>query len=318
MGKNYKHKGGGGQNTGSGGGNGGMSNEDRDTLKSLTAERKKKEEKERDARIEKRLRKKLGREKPKKSKKSKKGSSSVSSSSSDSDSDSESDSDEDEKKKLKKELKKNKSKLKELKKENEGLKAEVAGFDTLKTRVTGHLLPPADQSEEDKVKTPEPKLSLQQWIQWEHSSKVKASSLRAKPRGLFDEEAALESAKSCSEDSGQSAVSKMAQALEAKLQLASGIKCASFGVKVTATTEEKLKKVVKVVVDKHGLNANPLRNEAKQLFEELKTKFKIDSPAQVPSTLLLALVRTCVSRGITLTSDEFQLPGLEIEDFIDS
>ena len=277
--------------------------EDRMTMDAMNAKRKKKEEDERDAKIERRVTKNFER-------KYGKGSSNKASQERDRASDSEESESTDDystddgartRTHNDRKLRKMKKEQSQMRKEIKELKKYKEEYEAVDRSVTGHLVSPHKPGSKDAADADEPKLTMAQWLQHKQGAYIQVHT--QKPRGLFDAECTRES-----EASGSSTVSivqRLCHTLDEKLDIANTAKDLSLGVNVSTTTENHLKPICNQVAEKYFSGAQ--KAEATSALEELKTKYSIDTRAKVPNTLLAAIVRACVSRGINLTDEELGL-----------
>ena len=199
--------------------------------------------------------------------------------------------------------KKLKARVKQMAKENKELEKKAKEYEAMQTKVTEHLVTPSKGAKGDKGASEEgePKLTMQQWMSMQHQ--VHREFATSKPRGLFDEDVARESEGSGS--SVETPVSVLSTTLNEKLKVADSVNPIKNGVKVSTPTEKSIKAVANSVATKYFTGTN--QEEARASLDELKTKYSLITPAKQASTLLLAILRACISRGQNFTDKELGL-----------
>ena len=195
-------------------------------------------------------------------------------------------------------FKKMQGKYKKVLKENRELSKKTKEYDDIQHKVTEHLITPPKDGGGKGTTEGEPRLTMFQWMQLRHE--VYETHRTKRPRGLFDEEVARESEESGS--SGNSPVEVLCNLLDEKLQVADSVTTIKSGVKVSQTTEKAIKAVANSVASKHFAGAS--ETVAKDALEALKTKYSLVTPAKQANTLLLAILRACISRGINFTEED--------------
>ena len=203
--------------------------------------------------------------------------------------------------------KKMKLRIKQMAKENKELEKKAKEYEAMQNKVTEHLVtPPKGAGGGKDASQDEPKMTMQQWMSMQHQVHKEFSTSR--PRGLFDEDVARESEGSGS--SVESPVSILGATLEEKLKVADLVAPIRNGVKVSAQTEKSIKAVANSVAERY-FNGT-FQEQAREVLEELKSKFELATSAKQANTLLLAILRACISRGQNFTDKDLGLSSFPL------
>lgn len=301
MGKKDKQGGGGNSRPKSSGGGGGLTTAQRLALEAITDASEKKRKKKEQSELAKVVVKKLG---------GKKKAKESDSDSSDSNSDSSSSSVEEKRKKAIKKYKRRskaaEKALEDSKTETKRLRDIELEYTALKAKVEERLSP--EKAATGSTRTKSAGVTIGTLEEWED---LRAAASRHRPpapkrRGLFDD---LLSSKASDNEAKVLAiisnVEKYMEECEAK---------ESFGGapgKVSTEAETRIQKVGAQVAAVHfsDISSHTDTSVPFERLKELKTKFIATSQTKIPKTIMCAMLRSLVSRDVSMTADE-----LGIED----